>query len=577
MATLVKDPISGTFYSNGDPGGTGRTMVDLNGGVASPSTAAADQSTATANPGTDPYTIFNRNIASILTQIQKAQVSGNQNLGGAKDALTTASVTSAPYDPTITPAGNIATIGSMPGAFAPAVTSIATQQANTGAALGNLKDSLSTMASIFQPTALPAGASTVTPQGQVVHQGHSYTPTLNPTTGLMDGFDQNTGTWQSNDKGTGSGSSVVGGVDFSGAATSTGAYATDPKYASEVGGIYKTLTSTFPSPSADTIDTYIKGHASRSPVTGQMIMNASSQYNIDPNLLTSVLAHESDFGTAGAATTTYNPGNVGNTDNGSTRTFKSWQQGVNAAANELARRAVPASAAASATSAAPTPDATSPVGGTFNDTATQKINQIPKAYQNYVDAGPLGVAYVNDDRVPANVKDGLKTMASRAGIPYVQAADVGALKSIEAVLGNLDSMQTLANNNLAGGVLGHIWDLTAGQGAQALQTQHGIQLGLFDNYRDTAIKAVQALAGGAGSGLRINGAEIAANTQNLPTATDSKENAIAQIKQLRQLIYTQLGTTFPYAPVKVEDANGQTGTIPAGNLNAAIDKGYKVI
>lgn len=573
MATLVKDPITGAFSSNADPAGTGRTMIDLNGGVASPATSVADTSTGSA---ANPYSIFNRNIASIITQIQNAQTAGTAKLGGATlggatDALRTASATSTPYDPTMTPNANIGVIGSAPNAFAPAITSIATQQANTGTALGNLRDSLGTMASIFQPTTVPAGGSTITPQGDVVHQGHQYTPQLNPKTGLIDGFDVNTGTWASGDNS----SSIVGGVDFSGNATSTGAYATDPKYSSEVGGIYKTLSGAYPQPNADTIDTYIKGHAKSSPVTGQMIMNAASQYGIDPNLLTSVLAHESDFGTAGAATSTYNPGNVGNTDSGATRTFKSWQQGVNAAANELARRKVP-DTGTPAVPATP-PDATSPVGGKFSPEATAKITQLPTAYQNYVDSGPLGVAYINNDRVPANVQEGLKIMASRAGIPYVQPSDVNALKSIETVLANLDSMKVLAKENLGSGLTGRAQGLVQNPAAEFLQTDHGRQLGLFDNYRDVAIKAVQALAGGAGSGLRINGAEIAANTQNLPTSRDNVENSMAQISQLKQLIYTQLATTFPYAAVPVQSPTGQPGTVPAGNLNSAIQKGYKVI
>lgn len=563
MTTLIKDPISGTFYSSADPAGTGRTMVDLNGGVASPASSVADRSAPASSKG-DPYTIFNRNVASIITQIQNAQTKGNTNLGGAKDALTTESVTSAPYDPTMTPNANIGVISGMPGAFAPAVTSISTQQANTAAALGGLKENLSTMATIFQPREKPAGSSLVTADGKVITEGHQYTPQLNPKTGLTDGFDVNTGTWQSDD------SSVIAGVDLSGKSTGVGAYATDPNHAPAIKSIYDTLSTTYPQPTADTIKTYIDGHAARSPVTGQMIMNAAKQYGVDANLLTALLAQESDFGTAGAATSTNNPGNVGNTDNGSRRTFTSWQAGVNAAASELARRkgAAPADTTA--------PEAVSRVGGKFNDAATLKISQLPAAYQNYVDAGPLGVAYVNDDRVPAAVKPGLQTLASRAGIPYVQPGDVNALKSIEAVLGNLDSMQALADANLGSGVTGHIIGSTLGKASEMLQTPWGIKLGLFDNYRDTAIKAVQALAGGAGSGLRINGAEIAANTQNLPTATDSQENSVAQIKQLRQLIYTQLGTTFPYAPVSVIDPKGQEGTIPAGNLNAAIQKGYSV-
>jgi hypothetical protein len=222
---------------------------------------------------------------------------------------------------------------------------------------------------------------------------------------------------------------------------------------------------------------------------------------------------------------------------------------------------------------------TSPVGGQFSPQASQKVSALPAAMQSYVDAGPAGVAYVNQDRIN-NLSQGMQmqiqTNAEKNGIPVVQAADVGALKSIQAVLSNLDNMSNLANKNLNSGVIGHATDTILGGISQWVQTPWGNQLGLFDNYRDTAIKAVQALAGGAGSGLRINGAEIAANTQNLPSASDSKENALLQVIQLKQLIYTQLATTFPYAPVKVIGPTGQTGTIPAGNLAAAIKAGYQI-
>ncbi len=172
MATLIKDPITGTFYSSADPTGTGRTMVDLNGGMTSPAQTTAGPAAAPAGTsGSDPYTLFNMNIAQILKQIQTAQSQGTTNME---------SVTSAPYDPTKKPDQNISTIGSMPNAFKPAITSIATQEANTGAALGNLKDSLGTMASIFQPTAVAPGSSLVTPQGQTIKTGHQYTPQTNP-------------------------------------------------------------------------------------------------------------------------------------------------------------------------------------------------------------------------------------------------------------------------------------------------------------------------------------------------------------------------------------------------------------
>lgn len=591
-STLVKDPSTGAFTlvpgAGSNPLGSSGAPSVASLGIGGTGTVGTGQS-----PG-DPYTLFNANIASILTQIQNAANAGRQNLSGAENTLTTEGVGAAgAYNPAAAPGVNVQNQTGTLNAFAPAVTSVSTQLANADSAIKDLETTVGAIQTANQPEVLSPGQSLVTKGGTTLKQGHSYTPTLNPNTGLMDGFDQNTGTWASSDQGSGSSAAPAAGGASSGSgdpitsaigsvfgsSNPVGAYAADPNYVTEVAGLYKTVSTLGVASSPDTLQQYIKNNAGNAPVTGQMILNAAATYGVDPALLTTILLHESDFGTAGAATKTNNPGNIGNTGT-STQNFNSWQQGVNATAANIAKRVAAAggSTVAGANQPAPTQPATatSPVGGTFSPEATTKIQQLPQAYQNYVDAGPLGVAYINDDRVPANVKQGLQTMASRAGIPYVQPADVGALKSIETVLNNLDNMQTLADKNLGSGVLGHASDTVFGAGAQALQTSWGIQLGLFDNYRDVAIKAVQALAGGAGSGLRINMGEIAANTQNLPKASDSKENAVAQIKQLKQLIYTQLGTTFPYAQVSVVNSSGQSGTIPASQLSAALGKGYTI-
>lgn len=557
--TLVKDPSTGAFSlapgAGDNPLGTGKG---------------------------DPYTAFNQNIASILTQIQNAATTGRQNLGGARDTLQNEAVGAAgPYDPTATPGVNLQNQTGTLGAFAPAVTSINTQLENTNEGIRNLESTIGAIQQANQPMAIGPGESLVTKGGQVLKAGHQYQPQVNPNTGLLDGFDINTGTWASEDRG-GMQSSVGTPSGGSGADTAIesifgksnpiGAYATDPNYVSEISGLYKTVADSGVTQGVDTLQKYIDNHAKGSPVTAQMIINASSTYGLDPSLLTTVLLHESDFGTAGVATKTNNPGNIGNTGV-ATQAYNSWQQGVMAAAKNIASRISAVGTNAPTTTQEPS----SPVGASFSPEAAQKVQAIPQAYRSYVDSGPLGVAYVNDDRVPANVKQGLQAMASRAGIPYVSAQDVSALKSIQSVLENLGPMQKLADEALSSGVSGRAWDLTVGGLNRAAQSEWGRKLGLFDNYRDVAIKSVQALAGGAGSGLRINGAEIAANTSNLPSSSDNVENATLDIQQLKQLIYTQLSTTFPYAKVEVKDSKGNTGTIPASNLSEAIKRGASVI
>ena len=189
------------------------TTYNIQGGNLTANPAAGQVAIPATNPlnntqslglapklNSDPYTIFNQNIAKMLTEIQNAGTAGAAKLGAAKDALTTQSVTSQPYNPGMTPEANIQSISNMPSAFAPAITSINTQLQNTNAALGSLKDVASQQAEIYQPQVLQAGQSLVDKSGKVITQGHQYQPAINTLTGLMDGFDVNTGTWASDDK-----------------------------------------------------------------------------------------------------------------------------------------------------------------------------------------------------------------------------------------------------------------------------------------------------------------------------------------------------------------------------------------
>ena len=108
-------------------------------------------------------------------------------------------------------------------------------------------------------------------------------------------------------------------------------YASDPLYQQKISDILSLMPAM---DSAAAIDAYISNEAIGSPLTGQIILSAAQQYNIDARLLMSILELESNFGTAGLAVTTQNPGNVGNTGSG-TRTYNSWQDGVAAVAQWL--------------------------------------------------------------------------------------------------------------------------------------------------------------------------------------------------------------------------------------------------
>ncbi len=545
-----------------------RSLTGLNGGDPTGGTPGATTSTDK----------FNLALMGILRQAQES--GSTAPLYASKDRLQNEKLNlsnplgDTPYAPLFQGMGYASTAAEKDtqNAFNPGITSIESQIQSANDAATKFTEMANTAENIAQNSKniVAPGQTIVDNSGKVIYQGHSYTPTPNPTTGTIDGFDQTTGKWLSDVQNTtkqntpppAAGDNVlVGGVDFSGASTGGKPYAKDPNYSTEVNGIYQALQKGMPVPNAPALDTYIQSHAKGSGVTGSMIMNAATTYGIDPTALASVLAQESDFGTAGAGAKTNNPGNVGNTDGGVTTSFPSIQKGVNAAAAELAKR-MPGNVNAgkpsgSLSEAGPT-KSTSTVGGTFSPTASTKLTSLSAGVKPYVDAGPQGVAYINDDRVPADLKAVAQMQAAKAGIPYLQAADAQALKSIGVVYQALDSMQTLADKNLSSGVTGTLKDSVLGAGAKLFGTDWGGNLKLFDSYRDTAIKAVQALAGGAGSGLRINGSEIEANMSNLPSSNENLETATKQLAQMKSFLDRQLAATFPYISENSSTGAGKT-------------------
>ncbi len=114
-------------------------------------------------------------------------------------------------------------------------------------------------------------------------------------------------------------------------------YATDPLHEEKVMTILSRMGMM---DTAEKIDGYIKGKYPSSPVTGEMIESAALAYAVDERLMMAIMEQDSRFGTAGLAVSTLNPGNVGNDDDGNTRTYGSWQEGVTAVAEWLSRHRI---------------------------------------------------------------------------------------------------------------------------------------------------------------------------------------------------------------------------------------------
>lgn len=152
---------------------------------------------------------------------------------------------------------------------------------------------------------------------------------------------------------------VVDGYNL-GASGSIGAYATDPNQPAQVRAINDNLTQQFGVLGDEqSANSAIQSLTPSSPVTGAMVMSAAHEYGVDPGVLISVMQNDSQLGTQGVAVGTLNPGNVGNTGT-STKSFSSWQDGVNAVAKNLAKRAVQSDVASATPPDASTADVIDP-------------------------------------------------------------------------------------------------------------------------------------------------------------------------------------------------------------------------
>lgn len=503
----------------------------------------------------------------------------------------------------------------------PGITSINSQLENANQLTQNFTNAANAAYQYNKPLEVPQGTTLMNQSGQTLSRAQQYLPGTNPNTLLPDTYVTNpdgTGYWISAGPGTGSqqqnqggqqsgSTKLIGGADFTGVATGTKPYATDPNYVDGVDGAYQGIVQAIPVPNAQAYDQYISSHSKGSTISGNMLLTAAATNKIDPNALAAQLLWESDFGTSNVAKNNNNPmgilyvGQPGATqgtprpasEGGYYAAFPSMQQGLNAGA-AIHAKYVPGNAKAgdptssSSVGQSTQQGAVSNVGGQFSPEASKKVTQLPSTMQAFVDAGPLGVAYINEDRVPEVARNGLKVVAARAGIPYLAAGDAGALKSLGTVLQNVDNMNALSKTELSAGMGSPALGKAVDVGKSILHLTGAFpELDRFNIYRDTAINAVKGLAGGAGSGLRINGAEIEANVNALPTTYDSLQSALTKTDQLKKYLTTQLSATFPYitsstlpsggssgggssagTKIRVKIGN-QTGTIDASEFNPA--------
>lgn len=177
-----------------------------------------------------------------------------------------------------------------------------------------------------------------------------------------------------------------------------------------------------------------------------------------------------------------------------------------------------------------------------------------------------GFKYVDGTQFYGNdAKNIAHNTAQSAGAILLDKNGIDAVHNIESVRSQLKMIES----DLAGKLGTDTWDRLVQSPVNAAKkiSQVDPNLASLNIYKDTAIKFLQAVAGGSGSGLRINQAEIDNQIQNLPKSTDTIAVADAKLKKMNQFISEKEALLFPNQKITPKTTSSYT---PGFDVNAFI-------
>lgn len=225
----------------------------------------------------------------------------------------------------------------------------------------------------------------------------------------------------------------------------------------------------------------------------------------------------------------------------------------------------------------------SPQGGTAGPTggatggsaapAQTGIAAVPQQLQQYFVQAAGIPTYLDMTKVPAAEQGVIQQYAQKAGIPILDSSHVAGVLAVQGAMADLDGLSNLVNKTLSSGVTGKALDYV-----KTLGTKVGLfpQLSGFNEARTGAINDIKAIAGGEGSGLRLNSSEIGIATDNLPLSTDNLETAQTKLTWVKAFLQTALslkvsGQTTDALANAAEDA-AKTGNYSLSTLTSLAPK-----
>lgn len=400
---------------------------------------------------------------------------------------------------------------------------------------------------------------------------------FDPDTGLpiYSGFNSKTGKLEVKNPNdmlgpTGSEQTTITGSDGTmyqmGASTTMGAYATST--AQQVNKI-KATTAKINSTvgvvnDANTAQLAINAVSPKSPITGQMVMNASQKYGVDPAAIIGVMQAETQLGTDGSKGAQMNNwGNVGNTDSamalGNSVGMKP-QEGVDAVARNLSQRMVQSQQN----------DPMVPEDGqnlTPQQTAANIVKNAPAFIQPAMGIiASSGAVYINQDKVPKGMEivSTNYSSATQGLVPILTGKEVETVQGMDEAIRNLTDVVAPAWDSVSsGGTLYRLYsNISYATGSRVQDTPYYQARNAFDTNRENLAQQIKALSG---SSPRLGLLATAENA--LPdSGRDTTKDGIAKMQKTLDLLSQGLKTYLPTSnSVKLNTINTSSSvTAPDG-------------
>lgn len=176
------------------------------------------------------------------------------------------------------------------------------------------------------------------------------------------------------------------------------------------------------------------------------------------------------------------------------------------------------------------------------------VEEIPRG-----DGSGETLRYVNLTNVQNDkkTKNQAISYARALGIPALDRNTVDRFKTVEEVYSSMDEIDAVMSQFLpkTEGMSGNRTAVTriksAGKNILANKFQSNADIAAFNSTSIVGIRAIQALAAGAGSGFRLNEAEVRMMQARWPKITDTYEKALKNLQWERSFLDKKVNSFFP--------------------------------